>query len=96
MAILMPHQDCKLNITAQDIQHVSAFKDHRGHILVLSRFTVAGCRLWASKRESATFTVGVNALWVIQRVKKMTFDVQGGRLSEVETGLMPKSGPLPK
>ena len=42
------------------------------------------CRLWASKRGGATFTLGVNARYVIQEARKIDLDVPGGPLSEVE------------
>ena len=41
------------------------------------------CRLWASKRAGATFTVGVNARSAIQEARKIALDVPGGPLSEV-------------
>ena len=46
MAMLMPHQDCQMNIIGVQVQKIIV------------------CRLWASKRGGATFTVGVNALSV--------------------------------
>ena len=47
-------------------------------------------RLWASKHGGATFTIGVNALSVIQGIKKLTLDILGVPLSEDETGLVQK------
>ena len=51
--------DFQPNSTMQGVH-----KDHRTY-MDLSR-----CCLWASKRGGATFTVGVNALSVIQGVQK--------------------------
>ena len=79
MAILMPHQDCQINITLQGVELTRTIEVIRSY-----PDNHASCRLWASKRGGATFTVGVNALSVIQEArKKLTLDVPGGPLSEV-------------
>ena len=55
--LLMPHQDCELNITIQGVH--------------LIQITIAGCRLWASTRGGGTFSVGVNVMSVIQAARKI-------------------------
>ena len=60
--------DCQLNITMQGVQLTRTIE-----VIGLSfiQLTIAGCRLWASKRAGATFTVGANVLSVTRWVKKI-------------------------
>ena len=67
MAILMPQQDCQVNITVQGVQ-LKRTTGLQGLIQI-----IIVCRLWASKRGGATLTLGVNApaLSVIQKARKL-------------------------
>ena len=78
MAILMPHQDCQIDITAQGVQLTRTMEVTRSYPdnHCLSFFL-------ASKCGGATFTIGVSALSLVQKAQNLTLDVPGGPLSEV-------------
>ena len=92
MAILIPYQDCQINITGvQGVQLTRiigvtrSYPDNHG-------LSPVGIQAW--RRD---FHLAVNALSVIQQARKLTLDVPGGPLSEVRDWIFAKkSGPSPE
>ena len=69
MAILMPHQDCHINITVRGVQLTRTIEVTRSYPDNLCQFSFVGIQAW--RRDFHRIGLGVNALSVIQEARKI-------------------------